>query len=352
MLSTHQRSILGSITCFVVVYFIANKYSKLYDDNDDVELKDIVVSSYSVPMCNSQGKCGENPSHPSPRTTFSTTSVEQQLTWFKVHENLIKAAQNYNSVITLKTGTRRKFIFIGDSITESFIGTSYGESTAPRLHGVSQVFNMFCNKNNINPLVLAISGDQTQHLLYRLAHGEMTLSMKKASDITFVLHIGTNNIGAGFLPHDVALGIITVANYILKETKGKLIIISMLPRGDGEVKLVKLCPPRCSANGDPYVSFLPALLKVNSLIKNWFDETSSLPSIHDKTRVQLIVNMWDLFLDHPSLTPSSSSSEKVIGPLVEDMTDTSEVDIDLMPDKLHPNAEGHSLFLNELSKYI
>ena len=43
-----------------------------------------------------------------------------------------------------------------------------------------------------SPLVLAISGDQTQHLLWRLQNGEWPSSIPTA---TVVVMIGTNNLG-------------------------------------------------------------------------------------------------------------------------------------------------------------
>lgn len=305
--------------CFFVINTSNNKGVVVPPTGDEEELIQMHISAEDVPyltqMCNAQGECGEDPSTPSPRTTFSSRSKSQDMVWFAFHEKLIESSYSY------QLNKRKNVVFLGDSITESFLGTSYDDGTAPRLVGVKDVFLEFCEKQNINPLVLAISGDQTQHLLYRLQDGEMSPQLKSNPELTFVLHIGTNNIGAGFLPGETAAGVIKVAEYILKETVGQLLIVLLLPRGDGKEKLVHICPPRCSTDGHPYESFLGPLRTVNDLVSEWFKTELS-------HRVD-ILNNWDIFIKHPD--------------------HDTEVDINLMPDMLHPNAEGHSLFLARIA---
>lgn len=63
-----------------------------------------------------------------------------------------------------------RLLFVGDSITESFRGTSYGKP-CDRCKHIPGVFQK--EFGELAPLTLAISGDMTQHLLWRLGNGEI-----------------------------------------------------------------------------------------------------------------------------------------------------------------------------------
>ncbi len=79
-------------------------------------------------------------------------------------------------------------VFIGDSITQGWEGAG------------KDVWKEFYEKRNAANL--GIGGDQTQHVLYRLGHGNIQgISPKLA-----VLMIGTNNTH-GFPPEEIAAGI-------------------------------------------------------------------------------------------------------------------------------------------------
>ena len=79
-----------------------------------------------------------------------------------------------------------------------------------------------------SPLVLAISGDQTQHLLWRLQNGEWPSTVPSA---TVVLMIGTNNLGRGHLPGETARGVMAVVYDILRRLDGasRLLVLGLLP---------------------------------------------------------------------------------------------------------------------------
>lgn len=123
--------------------------------------------------------------------------------WLPFHEKLVAKAQSnvsetcisillmiclhkmmcQMSVIFLQTA---QTCFFGDSITESLQGTQAGKDCSWCLKGKNALKDIYGDE----VLVLGISGDQSRHLLWRVSHGEISQSCKKA----FVL-IGTNDLG-------------------------------------------------------------------------------------------------------------------------------------------------------------
>lgn len=82
-------------------------------------------------------------------------------------------------------------------------------------------------------LFLGISNDCTQHLLWRLSHGELPpppslLATDAAA--TFVLCIGTNNLYHGYSADETAAGVMAAAAYVLDHSAGRLLVVSVLPR--------------------------------------------------------------------------------------------------------------------------
>ena len=84
--------------------------------------------------------------------------------WIKEHESLVRKCKKSNS----------DFVFIGDSIVRHF-------------HKYSDVLK----RHFKDALNLGMSGDCTQHVLWRLTFGLLPLNGKY-----LVLHVGTNNIGS------------------------------------------------------------------------------------------------------------------------------------------------------------
>uniref|UniRef100_A0A7S2XX19 SGNH hydrolase-type esterase domain-containing protein n=1 Tax=Fibrocapsa japonica TaxID=94617 RepID=A0A7S2XX19_9STRA len=210
----------------------------------------------------------------------------------------------------------RSLVLLGDSITEHWLGTGLGYESKKAI-GIPEVLeDKF--QSSFDPVVLAISGDQTQHLLYRMMNGQ--LPSVNDEDAIFVVMIGTNNLGSGELPGPSAKGVLAVADYILSNTKGVLLLFQVLPRGDGFRILPMICPPRCSSTGEPFKSFIPAVNKLNEAVKN---RVEGLRELYGKNRLVL-------------MDCGSNFIEKI-------KNDSSEVNIALMPDLLHPNAEGHEI---------
>jgi len=106
-------------------------------------------------------------------------------------------------------------IFIGDSITH------FWERTG------KDVWNKFYGKRNA--VNLGISGDQTQHVLWRLDHGNIDgISPKLA-----VVMIGTNNAGnAHDTAEETAEGVKAIVDRLrAKLPQTKILLLAIFPRG-------------------------------------------------------------------------------------------------------------------------
>ena len=303
-------------------------FYSLHVDPEQSAATDIYAAT---PMCDPvSGVCGEDAHHPSPRTVFSARSLEQYERWWSAHAALNRSAAEYDVMAADQSGDvgATPLLLLGDSITESWRGTNMGEPEA-RAKGVPQVLqSRFLPQ--YRPLVLAIGGDQTQHLLYRLQNGELLDPVRQSRDAIFVVLIGTNNLGSGLLPEATVEGIQAVAEYLLEETQGRVILQLLLPRGDS-FRLPALCPPRCASASDsennnknkPYASFMPAVAKVNQAVL-----------LQVKPELQKL---------HPGRLSVVDCSEPFVADAKYIRGGDDEVKKNLMPDLLHPNAAGHEL---------
>lgn len=109
-----------------------------------------------------------------------------------------------------------ELIFIGDSITQGWEGAGKGiwkERMAPR-HAVN----------------LGISGDRTEHVLWRFENGNLEGIAPKAA----VVMIGTNNFGHGTnSPEQVLEGVRAVVQRLRERLPGtKILLLGIFPRGD------------------------------------------------------------------------------------------------------------------------
>jgi len=104
-------------------------------------------------------------------------------------------------------------IFIGDSITQGWEGAG------------KDVWNEFYGKRNA--VNLGIGGDQTQHVLWRLANG----NIKGISPKLAVIMIGTNN-SHGFKPEEIAAGVKAIVEKLRKDLpQTKVLVLAIFPRG-------------------------------------------------------------------------------------------------------------------------
>ncbi|MDR1923464.1 MAG: GDSL-type esterase/lipase family protein [Planctomycetaceae bacterium] len=169
-------------------------------------------------------------------------------------------------------------LMIGDSITHGWENQG------------KDIWNEYYTKRNA--INLGISGDRTQHVLWRLDH----LPLNKISPKAAVVMIGTNNIGGkDASPKDTADGIKTIVDRLQKQFPDiKIILLNVFPRGekpeDGRRKLVD---------------------EINSYLPNIFKEYKNVK----------LLDINHVFLDENKILPKS-----------------------IMPDSLHPNKDGYKLW--------
>ena len=122
--------------------------------------------------------------------------------WAKHRFEIVNAA--------VKSKTHR-VLFLGDSITEGFDKQIWQERMVPR--GV---------------LNAGVSGDRTEHLLWRLQHGNLAGPPPAA----VVLLIGTNDLGHGRPPEDAAEGIRANLAYLRRHLPDtRILLLGLWPRG-------------------------------------------------------------------------------------------------------------------------
>ena len=166
-------------------------------------------------------------------------------------------------------------IFIGDSITHGWEG------------GGKEIWQKYYAKRNA--VNMGFGGDRTEHVLWRLAHGEIDGIAPKLA----VIMIGTNNSGSN-TPGEIAEGVKAIIRKLqskLPETK--ILLLGIFPRGA--------------------------------------DDRDGLRKVNVKTnrRIAQLANGKSVFyLD--------------IGPkfLEKDGTLSKEI----MPDRLHPNTRGYTIW--------
>jgi N-acetylglucosamine-6-sulfatase len=117
-----------------------------------------------------------------------------------------------------------KLAFIGDSITQGWEGAGkevWEERFAPR-----------------NPINLGFSGDRTEHVIWRLAHGNLANIRPEVA----VVMIGTNNTGHVMQdPQEVAEGIRRILDLIAERSpQTKVLLLGIFPRGKTRYELMRL----------------------------------------------------------------------------------------------------------------
>lgn len=195
--------------------------------------------------------------------------------WVARHEAMVALA---------KSGEKFDLVLIGDSITHGWGGRP---SPAAQWKGVApehydEVFGKY------KPLNLGISGDQTQHVLWRLNNGAMDGVNPKVA----MIMIGTNNVGANTATETFE-GISHIVDKVHeKAPKAKVLIIGILPRD--------------------------------------FEVTANRKK-NDDINMMLESKKWPVYVTYQNVNKGFLNAE-------------GKMSASVMPDSLHPNAEGYKIW--------
>jgi lysophospholipase L1-like esterase len=144
--------------------------------------------------------------HAEPAAHSAVTPAPRGENWMKRHESFNERVKQGNVDL----------IFVGDSITQGWEGA--GKEVWARYYG---------HRNAVN---LGIGGDRTQHVLWRLDHGNVNDIQPKAA----VIMIGTNNSGAN---RNTASEMVDGVTAVVKKLREKLpqtrlLLLDIFPRGE------------------------------------------------------------------------------------------------------------------------
>jgi len=184
-------------------------------------------------------------------------------------------------------------LFIGDSITQGWEGAGK--------EAWVKTFAQF------NPFNLGISGDRTQHVIWRLTEGK---EIEGLSPKAAVIMIGTNNSG-GNSAEEIAGGIKRIIE-ILKEKKPgiKILVLGVFPRAGMK--------PSAEATETKAASLQPKIKAINDIVTKYADGKSVK-----------YLDIGDKFLDASGNLPKK-----------------------IMPDYLHLSPEGYKIWADAVEQPI
>ena len=209
---------------------------------------------------------------PAPGVVATTFPVPDVGDWFgRFQQNLAK----------LKAGPY-DLIFDGDSITDNWQGP--GHDVWVQRYGA------------IKALDNAIGGDQTQHVLWRVQHGDLEGQNPKL----IVLMIGTNNCGRN--PADVCMGIKLIMNeYKARCPNAHILLLGVFPRGP----------------------------EARSSTRDWIGHINQILATYDDGKRVAFIDIGPKFLE-----PDGTLSAEI------------------MPDFLHPSAKGYLIWADAIQPVI
>jgi lysophospholipase L1-like esterase len=187
--------------------------------------------------------------------------------WVKRHEGFVARAKKGDVNI----------LFMGDSITDGWRGQKlWAQKYAP-----------------MKAVDFGISGDRTEHVLWRMQHGECAGIKPKV----VVLMIGTNNLGSNSGPQIVEGIAAVVRNFRTRLPQSKILLLGVFPRGEKHDNLAR-----------------KAIKDINRSIAKLDD------------------GKWIKYLD-------------IGGKFLDAKGDLPK---DVMPDALHPNAKGYQIWADAM----
>jgi lysophospholipase L1-like esterase len=209
---------------------------------------------------------------PAPKETADQPWIKggdpQTIGFINRHEGFLRDLKATNGKVGI--------LFVGDSITDGWRGS--GKEVFAKTYGAMDPYN------------IGIGGDRTEHVIWRLQHGEIEGISPKAA----VLMIGTNNLGAN-TNEEIVKGvtkIVKILNDKLPTTK--VLLLAIFPR---------------AMNAD------------NPLRTRIKDINEELAKLDDGGQHVKYLDIGQKFLEADGTLPK-----------------------EIMPDALHPNAKGYQIW--------
>lgn len=208
-----------------------------------------------------------------PAPKINPKTAQPNARFMQLHEKFVQQAKKDDIDL----------LFLGDSITERWL-----------THGKDVWKDRYVDKYKVADF--GIGGDRTQHVLWRIEHGELEGIHPKV----VVLMIGTNN-AASNPPAQIADGIKKIIDHIRSKTGAKVLLLGIFPRGKNNAD------PRRKVDSE-----------VNQIIKSY----------DDGENVRYL-EIWKEFLE-----PDGTLSRKI------------------MPDLLHPNEKGYTIWADTMQPLL
>jgi lysophospholipase L1-like esterase len=235
--------------------------------------------------------------------------------WMKLHGQLV------DEVKALHKQRNVEVLFYGDSILESLRGTSFGLETE-RAKGCPEVFSK--HFGNVKTAILAVAGDTTSNLLWRLQNGEGADGLEPKA---MVVLIGTNDFGhipthkmeaVDEVASEISAGIVAICEQLLAHApKAKLFLLGILPRGQYHGQM-----PSKELAIDNKPTLADHIQAINQQIEQYAQGREAIT-----------------YLDCGSIFLKQDKDK--------DANSQPRLNLELMPDRLHPSAAGHEALLAE-----
>lgn len=134
--------------------------------------------------------------------------------WWQELERLVAAAEQDPAV---------PLVFLGDSITQGLTGAADRRARADGTRAIDRWHG------RRGALSLGLSGDRTEHLLWRIRHGALT----RCDPRLIVLNVGVNNVNAAGHPGaDTAAGVLAVVDALaVHEPQARILVCGPFPCG-------------------------------------------------------------------------------------------------------------------------
>jgi beta-glucosidase len=195
-------------------------------------------------------------------------------------------------------------LFLGDSITEGWV-------KAP------EVWEKFYKQ--YDPANFGIGGDRTEHVLWRIANGELDGIHPKV----LVLMLGTNNTGSNDAESIAAADKKIVKEIRAKLPKTKVLLLGIFPRGPRPPPALKPAQPGAKPPAPkPYV-----------------DDSGKRMAIINAVNKELAK------LDDGKMVRYLDINAKFLGA-------DGKIPNDVMPDQLHPNAKGYQIWAEAMQPLL